>query len=554
MKSKVATAIMAIGVTLGSTLSGLGSAAGVQASQARASASAVQVTMLATPSSDVVDLDTNWFTRYIEQQYNIRIKWVLDNGTGTKQSLVLASGDYPDVFWGGAFTPPQEAKYGQQGVLIPLNKYIHTYAPNIEKAMNDVPGMKRVMTAPDGNIYGIPAINWCWHCYWSSKYWINTTWLKELHLKMPTTTTQFVQVLQAFKTRRPGGVKNVIPLDGAVGGFHGDPTTFLMNAFIYDDGDLATADHFIIQQGKVAFAPIQPQWKQGLAFLHLLYQQGLINSESLTQQPSQQQSHVQQGTVGVFSSGCSCTAISYGAPGSHYQDWWPIPPLKGPNGVNYAAFYGQGPTSVQFAITNKATPDQIRAVMKLANFVYTIQGTTMLDFGPQGKYWNFAKDGQKGLDGRQAVINVAWNKFYSGTARQNWGWDQMGLMYQSKRWRLGGVAIPEWDPNGLSTMLQDMTTQFYAGHQPKEVYPAAVFVQPSQVQQYQLTQTNINSFVSQSAAQFITGSKDLNKDWGAYVQGVQNLGLQQYLQLAQSAMGTPFITTGFKGNGSGPGA
>jgi putative aldouronate transport system substrate-binding protein len=202
---------------------------------------------------------------------------------------------------------------------------------------------------------------------------------------------------------------------------------------------------------------------------------------------------------------------------------------------------------VALTITNKATPDQISAVMKLVNFVYTVRGTTMLDFGPEGKYWTWAKKGQLGLDGRQALINVQWGKFYSGTALQNWGWDQMGPIYQSEAWRDGGVALPEWSPNGLATMLSDMTVQFYAGHQPQEVFPAAIWIPPSQEQQYEMTRTNINNFVSQWTDQFIVGTKNLDKDWNTYVQGVQHLGLQQYLQMAQSAMGKPFDTSAFKG-------
>jgi putative aldouronate transport system substrate-binding protein len=35
--------------------------------------------------------------------------------------------------------------------------------------------------------------------------------------------------------------------------------------------------------------------------------------------------------------------------------------------------------------------------------------------------------------------------------------------------------------------------------------------------------------------QFITGSKDLNKDWGAYVKGLDGLGLKRYLEIQQIA-------------------
>ncbi len=545
MKIKVWAFMGALGVAL----LALGASLGPRATAATASTAPVTVTMFTSPGSDIVNMDTNWFTKYVEKTFNMTIKWVLaPNDPGTKQSLLLASGDYPAVFLSGNFTPSQELKYGQQGVLIPLNKYIAHYAPNVQKAMKDVPGMKEVMTAPDGNIYGIPQINYCWHCYWSAKYWINTRWLKELNLKMPTTPDEFYNVLMAFKTHPPAGVKNVIPLDAGDpngGAWHGNLVTFLMNAFIYDD----ESDYFLIQNGKVAFAPVQPGWKQGLAYIHKLYTSGLFSSEALTQKSDQFYGQVQQGRVGVFAEGGVNDAINYGQPGSDWQYWRVVPPLNGPNGRSYAAFFGTGPSSVVFAITNKATPDQIAAVVKMVNFIYTVKGTTMLDFGPEGKYWRWAKPGEKGLTGGQALISVDWNTFYNGSARQNWGWNQQGPYYQSQAWRDGGVATPVTSPNGAQTLLQQQTTLYYAGHQPRYVFPAAVWIQPSQVQQYSMLQTNITNFVNQWTDQFIVGTKDLNKDWNAYVQGVNNLGLQQYLQMSQSAMGKPLDTSSFKGNG-----
>ena len=452
------------------------------------------------------------------------------------------------MFWQGSFTPTQELQYGQEGVLVPLNKYIQQYAPNVAAAMKSTPGMAQAMTAPNGNIYGIPQINYCWHCYWAAKYWIDTRWLNEMHLKMPTTPDEFFNVLMAFKNHPPAGVKNVIPLDagGPNGGaWHGNLITFLMNAFIYDD----ETDYFTIQNGKVVFAPVQDGWKQGLAYIHKLYTNGLFSSEALTQNSDQYYGQVQQGRVGVFAEGGVNDAINYGQAGSDWQYWKVVPPLKGANGNAYAAFFGNGLSNVVFSLTNKASADQIAAVMKLVNFIYTVQGTSMLDFGPSGKYWRPAKPGEKGLTGKQALIYVNWNTFYNGSARQNFGWDQQGPYDQSKAWRDGGVAIPATSPGGSQTVLQQQTANFYAGHQPKYVFPAAVWIQPSQVQQYSMLQTNINNYVTQWADEFITGTKDLTKDWNSYVQGVNNLGLQQYLQMSQSSMGKPFDTSSFKGEG-----
>lgn len=516
-----------------------GAQAGVHAATATTRAAAITVSMFGSEPPGLTNVDTNWATQYAESHFNLRIHWIsgLYTTMGPKLSVQLASGDYPDIIWNGGISTAQEEKYGHQGIIVPLNKYIKQYAPNVAQAMRDTPGLTEQMQAPDGTIWGIPTTNFCDFCWFSNQLWINTAWLKALHLKMPTTTAELYTVLEAFNTRHPLGVKNVIPLAGAVDGFGSDPTNYLMDPFIYNDG----GSHFVVQNGKVSFAAIQPQWRQGLAYMHTLYAAGLINADTITQKQEQLTREVAQGNVGAVTNGLSANFLAnYGAASSHWKDWQVVPPLKGPQGTDYATFNPPG-GGVNFFITNKATPDQIRAVMKLANFAYSIQGSNTLNFGPEGKYWGPAKPGQKGADGKPALYWVD-NTEFSGATTQNWGWNQMGPFNQGKEWRLGQAAPPASTPEGYLTAAHNVTVKYYLGHQPKQVYPSTLWIPLSQQQQYNLLQTNINSFVSQWTDQFIVGTKDLTKDWTTYVQGVQNLGLQQYIQLSQQSMGKPFDT------------
>ena len=50
-----------------------------------------------------------------------------------------------------------------------------------------------------------------------------------------------------------------------------------------------------------------------------------------------------------------------------------------------------------------------------------------------------------------------------------------------------------------------------------------------------MLQTNIKNYIEQSELQFITGNKDLNKDWDAYVKGLENLKMSRYLEILQKA-------------------
>ena len=509
-----------------------------------AQSSPVTLTMFISPASDIINLNTNWFTQYAEKRFHIKLNWIQVPASDalTKQSLLLESGKYPPIFWNGSFTPIQELQYGQEGLFIPLNHLIQQYAPNVWKAIQTVPGLKQGITAPNGDIYGLPNYNWCWHCDWSAKMWINQTLLTKYHLAMPTTTGAFQHVLEVFKQH------GLTPLTGATDGWNSNPITFLMNAFIYDD----QYDYFYIKNGKLAFAPVQPQWKQGLAYIHGLYAAGLIGKGALTQNNTILQRQVNNLTTGAFPWGCKeCVINNYGTPQSHFLDWTTVPPLTGPNGVHYAAFYGLPPSGAVFAITNKATPAQEAAIMKLVNFIWTPLGTEMADFGPEGKYWTYAKKGQDGLMGTQAIFNTDMNEFYNGNRMQNSGWNQTGPFFQSYAWRNGYVAYPPNTGNGSESMLQLETMKNYTGHQPRLVYPGFAWVPPADTQQYSMYQTNITSYVTQWTDEFIAGGKPLTAaDWSTYLQGLKNLGLPQYLQMTQQYMGKPFNTGAFRKSAS----
>jgi len=104
----------------------------------------------------------NWDELYCFNEYeklsNIHIQWTTapDQGWAERKNLMMASGDYPDIFYRCGFTIAENINYGSRGVLIPLNDLIDKYAVNIKERMNDLPDMAKAMRMPDGNIYSLP--------------------------------------------------------------------------------------------------------------------------------------------------------------------------------------------------------------------------------------------------------------------------------------------------------------------------------------------------------------------------------------------------------------
>ncbi|QHT59830.1 hypothetical protein GXP70_07625 [Paenibacillus lycopersici] len=495
----------------------------------------VKVSFFAVPSGDVIDLKTNWFTGYVKDKFKLDISFNIapSSDAATKQSLLLSSGDYPDVFWSGNFTPSDIMKYSKQGIIVPLNKYIDQYAPNLKSAIESAPGLKAAIVAPDGNIYGLPSYNTCWHCFWGNKAWIDKSLLDKFNLQMPTTTEEFEQVLQTFKDN------GINPYSGSSDGF--DPIPYIMNAFTYDNA----SDYFDVQDGKVQYAPTLDGWKKGLAYLNELYGKGLLDKQALSQKSDIVKQFAAQGKVGVIPSLYSGAFLDMNS--ANYKNWISVPPLKGPDGVQYAAFSGNSPRSLTFAVTNKASEEQIVRLIKLIDFIYTPEGTQMMNFGQEGKYWTKADDGVKGLGGEQALFITQSDKFYSSGAKQNEGWDQMGPIFQDIVWRNGFVkATSPFTAEGLESLLLLETMKNYAGHQPQQVYPGAIYMDDAQNQKFALLKTNIEQYMKQWTAQFILGNKSVDKNWQEYLDGFKKLDLDGYLKIAQDAMTQPFDTSAYQ--------
>ncbi|KAF9117334.1 hypothetical protein BGX30_005577, partial [Mortierella sp. GBA39] len=265
-----------------------------------------------------IDYKTNLFTKVLEKKANVKLQFteVPYDGAAEKRQISLASGDYPDLYmlipWVDKFSQSDLVKFGQQGVILPLNDLIDQYAPNIKKALDDHPDYKAMSIAPDGNIYGLTMLNECFHCSYPNKMWVNTSWLKKLNLEVPKTTEDFKKMLEAFK-----------------------------------NGD------------KVDIAANKPEWKEGLAYARSLYAEGLIDPGAFTQNADAFKLIGNNTATELLGAGASMHPAIFTDTGegnkysSHYDA---IPPLQGPHAA-YATFNYPVEPGATFVLTNKASKE-----------------------------------------------------------------------------------------------------------------------------------------------------------------------------------------------------
>lgn len=499
----------------------------------------VKLSVFVSPPPDIKDITTNVFTKHLEKTLHIKFEFevVPESIMNERKKIVMASGDYPAVFLSGNFTQDEQLKYGRQGKLIPLNNLIEKYGSEIKKAFQKNPELKKAITAPDGNIYALPSVNECLHCWYAQKLWINQEWLKKLNLQVPTTTEEFYRVLKAFKTMDPNsnGKQDEIPLIGAYDGWYTKITGFFMSAFIYDN----ELDYFYMQNGKLKLAAAQPEWKKGLEYINRLYSEGLIDPASFTQTTdalwhlaNRPETHI----IGSATVGHIGKAFSIKPGETRHKEYVTVPPLTGPSGFQAAGYFntvGNG----QFAITDKATESEQEAAMKLADYLYSEEAAVFNEWGPEGLWWRKGKTGEIDEHGRQAKYFLK-PEFWEHRT-QNVSWSQMGILYRNRDLR-ESWAVPDnpYDDNGYEHRLYMETLKNYKGKEPKELFPLNMFMASNDAIEAAQLRAQMNDYIESNTVQFITGTKKLDSDWDAYLKGFEGLKLNRYLEIYQKSYDT----------------
>lgn len=495
------------------------------------------------PADGENDRAENLQTKEIEEATGIKIEWQVaasSDNVSDKLSTMFASQEMTDLIMLGAgqqLDKATEAMIASQGLVIPVDEYIEN-SENYKKAFDEIEGLREYMTTPDGHIYSLPNVDGSLHMQYPDKLWINTTWLDNLGLEMPTTTEEFENVLKAFKEHDANGngdPNDEIPLSTVTGIANGIQIDgFLMNPFQLTPD----IDKLYLDNGKVTFAPTTDGYKEGLKYLNSLYEQGLINPESFTQDKATQINTNEAGeepVIGAFLAlrpGYACDLSS--VPNSEkWEQYEPLPPLEGPDGQRVSAWnpYVGFQSGMTFISSNCKYPE---VAFRLLDYLVSEEMTYRSALGIEGVHWVKAEEGEKGLDGSPAL----YKKLNADTTNQIWG--QLCLIRTSEF--VDGECFPV-DPYAEDVPpLVGRQIPMYQGSvdqqdsaQPLESVLPQLYMSEESASELALLKTNVMDTQRESMVQFITGTMDIDQNWDTYLADLESVGLSRYLEILQEA-------------------
>lgn len=286
------------------------------------------------PANTESDPNKRTIFKRLQEKTNVEIDWtaIQADQWSDKISLEMANTkNMTDFIFSAGFSDNDLLKYAKQGVIIPLEEYIDAYMPNLQAVFEKYPEYRTMCTDTEGHIWALPWIEQLGNEKTAiqtigNMSFINKKWLDFLNLKVPTTVDEFEQVLIAFRDHASeiqaefGIDGSIIPMSCIVNDGDQDPS-LIINGFGEGYGDADKTRHIAVTNDKeVICSATQDGYKEGIEWLHKLYEEGLIDTESFTQEWS---TYVAKGKSGRYGVCFSWDVANI----DNLEDWVPLPAL-----------------------------------------------------------------------------------------------------------------------------------------------------------------------------------------------------------------------------------
>jgi len=457
------------------------------------------------------------FYKELEKQTGVHIEFLHppQGQSGEQFNLMLASGDLPDMIeYTWLKYPGGPEKAISDDIILPLNDIINKYAPNLKKYLAANPDVDRILKTDERKYYVFPFIRGADILMVSFGPHIRKDWLNDLGLEIPTTISEWEEVLIKFRDEKNAEA----------------PLTFMpssirqnrLGSFIL--GAYGVAGDFYVDNNEIKFGPIEPGYKEALATLAKWYKEGLLDPDFAAQDSQTFNAKVTGGKTGAFlaspGSGMGTYLTTMKNKDTKFDlSGAPWPTLnKGETpkfGMKDFPYFG----SNDVAITTNCKEVEIAA--KWLDYGYGEEGHMLFNFGIEGEsyemvngyptYTDFITNNPDGLS--MAVIARRYMRSVAG-----------GPFVQDERYIMQYLQYPQqrealgiWSDFDDSTRIPPITPN------------------PDESQRLASIMAEVNTYVNENMLKFIMGQQSLD-NFDEYVKQIKRMNIDEAIKIQQAAL------------------
>lgn len=464
------------------------------------------------------DMATSNVWKTVAEKTNINLELEI-LGDAEKVDLMFASGEFPDLLFRTDASANHITTAVDGGSFVEMEPLLEKWAPTWYDFLQKNPLVYNSSLATDGKLYGLPYIDFDPASRNLRDQWIiMKSWLDELNLEVPTTTEEFKNALIAIKNNAGKGTipSDVIPYYFYFDNYIGGQFDIYGSFGVY----ITSGDYLYVDNGVVKDQSTNPAIKEPLKYLKELYSLGLIPPEVFTDDWNSYVSKITSNPPIVG---------SYGSYANRQMDiGTPMKPLDSGNGIKplmRSQAYTPAPTNVAIITSNNK---------------YPVATTRLLEV--------LATDTDMKLTVARGTKGIVWDYDENNKAYQIF-WEENQELWKQNSKELGahncfvGLFDTDFYKNVWKDVNEDVvnsrTWAYYNVYEGNVMPNDMVYVSGSLDQddsnllnQYS---TDLNSYRKATFADFITGKKDIDKEWDTYVAKMNDLGLKNAIELRQKA-------------------
>lgn len=489
----------------------------------------------------ITDWKDNSLTKWIEETLNCELQFIeYAGGTDVATQIattIAANQELPDIIIGTKLQDNQRKMYGDDGYFLDLSEYYNDKegkAKNFWERLNVFPesvqtDIVNAMTEDDGAIYGAPTVENSIIDMKSFQAFINVKWLDRVNMQKPTDAESLYQVLKAFKEKDANGngdPNDEIPLMGSQRiSMCATPIDWLINLFTYF---MRGSAYSVDDNGKLSTTYTLNEYREALKYINKLYKEGLMNDLTWTATKYELQQ------INTPATGTTLSGVFLGHLSSHVipesellYEYEPLDLYK---------YVTRRSPSINIATYITEDCDNPDLAFEMLMLLVTEEGCLRARYGEPGKNWTPAAEGTTSFFGFPATFELIEDPH---SVQNNVRWGSMpGIInpYGEAENSVVSDKMSKWMQYKFK--LHGEIEQIYVEHEkdtPKNVCPTLEYT-TEELEKIEMTRTNVNNCWTTAQTEFCTGKRDPNSDadWNAYLKELNDLGVKDCLDLAQT--------------------
>lgn len=452
----------------------------------------------------------------IQKRYNVEMNFepIPIADYATKVSLALNTGtNVPDVILYQT-TKGENASLALNGAIVPISDYAD-WTPNFNARVKEF-GLEDAvaeLNLKDGKRYFMPAL--FDKPFYDGGLIMREDLLEEYGLQAPKTFDELYTVLKKFKEENPDSYPLTI--------LAGPRVLYRMTMPSYgisvgkNGADGTNTLSWDYENKQYFTGAISEQYREYMRFMSKLYKEGLLDPEMA--EPIDGDRWAQKLATGkafatyAYYDQIGGVTASATAPGFKLQMY---PPLEGPAGAHHQQKNSTG-SGIIFPAKTANRADFERIVRTVDEIWFSEEGAKLTGLGVEGV--SYTMDGDK-IVYPEDIVNSPNGIYKEMQLRYGVGADPLQLVWINAR------EMTKYDAN-----YEQINANVAAMDEAIQPIPPSPLFDDLTAEEAGSLQTPLADTFEVWADGFITGKKDLDKDWDQYVKEMKNLQIEKFAQL-----------------------